>query len=400
MERSGVLALAVVAVFAFGAFSARAEGMTVSVLYFGNTAGSPELDWLRKGLADMTATDLASSKDGTVVEREELEKVLKELELGMSGLTDPGKAPKLGEILNAEVLVYGSFAVAGSTLRLDAKAVKAATGAVVGAAQATGEASDPLRVQRALSSRLASALGIELKPVPEVRSDAAKSYYEGLALYDEGKYAEALGLFTKAQEQDPGFAKPGKSIEDAYKYLKDFKRQRYRREMNALAEDIRALTERVTAKKFYSFADMAANPRNYGFKDAAEASAAYQARPRAYAGDTPVQAIWELQNLYSNLADAAMEYFEDRTTQRYCQDRMLSWADAAERAYPKDPFLPETIYQRLFVYREREQWDEMRATCERLMGDYPDYRMMWAVEDFYEEALKGLGLKSDEDEED
>ncbi len=30
------------------------------------------------------------------------------------------------------------------------------------------------------------------------------------------------------------------------------------------------------------------------------------------------------------------------------------------------------------------------ALCEELMLNYPDYRMMWAVEDFYKEALGNL----------
>jgi len=27
---------------------------------------------------------------------------------------------------------------------------------------------------------------------------------------------------------------------------------------------------------------------------------------------------------------------------------------------------------KLFVYRERAQWQAMKEPCERLMGDYPD----------------------------
>jgi TolB-like protein len=369
---------------------AQGIGMTLSVLYFDNTSGNAEYAWLSKGLADMIASDLASAPGATLVEREELEKVLKEMELGMSGITDSGGAPKLGKILNAEVLVYGGYVISGGKLRLDAKAVKAGTGAVIASARAEGEAADALAAQRALSGRLASGLGLSIREPEAVKSEAARTYYEGLSLFDEGRYAEALSLFSQARAQDPGFLKPGKSIEEAYKYLKDFKRQRFRREMNALATDIEGLTERIGGPVFYSFADMAANPGKFGFKDAAAASAEYQAHPRSYAGSTPVQAIWELQNLYSELADMAMEYFEESETKRYCQDMMLAWADAAEKNFPKDPFLPETLYQKIFVYRDREEWRAMRDLCERLMGDYPDYRMMWAVEDFYETALEKL----------
>ncbi len=406
------LALALSATSALGAQSAAASAaspppaaaapsgsLSISVLYFDNTAKSADYDWLSKGVADMTATDLASAPGAVIVERERLEKVLKELELGLSGLADPGTAPELGKLLSAELLVYGSFIVSGTTLRLDAKAVRAQTGATVAAAQASGSTADIFAAQSQLASRLAAGLGLELARAPEpVSTEAARAYYRGLSLFDQGKYAEALALFDDASKLDPGFAKPGASIEEAYKYLKDFKRQRYRREMNAIREDIERLAGRLAAKTFFSYGDALQAPLRFGFKDATAVSADFQARPRSWAGDTPVQAAWELENLYLELADLGMEYFEDSFLQSFCFDRILETSEAAERGYPKDPFLPEALYMRLFVYRERAEWDALRDLCERLMGEYPDYRMMWAVEDFYETALEGLGLAVPEDE--
>ncbi len=386
---------------ASGTTPAAGEGgaLSISVLYFDNTAKSADYEWLSKGIADMTATDLASSPHAVIVERERLEKVLKELELGLSGLADPESAPELGKLLSAELLVYGSFIISGNALRLDAKAVRAQTGATIAAAQASGSTADIFAAQAELSARLAAALGLELARAPEpVSTEAAKAYYQGLTLFDQGKYAEALALFDDARKLDPGFAKPGASIEEAYKYLKDFKRQRYRREMNGIRDDIERLAARLSAKTFYSFADALQAPGRFGFKDAAAVSAAFQAHPRAWAGETPVQAAWELEHLYLELADLGMEYFEDEALREYCFDRILEISAAAERAYPKDPFLPEALYMRLFVYRERAQWDALRDLGERLMGDYPDYRMMYAVEDFYEDALEGLGLAIPEDE--
>jgi TolB-like protein len=373
--------------------------LSISVLYFDNTTGNEDLDWLSEGLADMTATDLAASPRAVLVERERLEKVLREQELAYSGMADPSTAPELGRILNAGILVYGSFIASGSALRLDAKAVSSETGAILAAAQATAEASEVFKAQAELSSRLAAGLGLELRRAPEiVGTEVAKAYYRGLSLYDQGRYAEALELFKGAQDLDPGFSKPGKSIEDAYKYLKDFKRQRFRREMNEIADDIDRLGARLAAPTFYSFADALRDPGRFGYRDAAEVDGAFKAHPRAWAGDTPVQAAWELQDLYSGLADLGMEYFEDERLQAYCFDRILELADAAERGYPDDPFLPEPLYQKLFVYRERGQKQAVKDLCERLMRDWPSYRMMWAVENFYEDALVGLGLASPAEE--
>lgn len=311
----------------------------------------------------------------------------------MSGITDPSKAPALGKILNAQILVYGSFIVSGDALRLDAKAVKSQTGAVIAVAQAAGSVSDAFGAQAQLSARLAAALGLATSPGEAVKTEAAKAYYQGIGLFDQGKYAEALKLFNLAQARDPGFTKPGKSIEDAYRYLKDFKNQRYRREMNGLMADIDRQLARLSAPRFYTYEDASADPERYGFKNAAMVAENYKTHPLAWAGDAPVKAIWELQNIYSDLGDLAMEYFEDADLQSYCYDRMLAWAAIADEKFPGDPFLPETIYQTLFPYRERGQWRNVKEVCERLMGDYPEYRMMWAVEDFYETALDKLDPK-------
>ncbi len=223
---------------------APAGGRTISVLYLDNTARVTEFAWLSKGLADMISTDLASGKGVTLVEREQLDTVLQELELGLSGLIDPGKALSVGKLLNAEILVYGSYIVSGTSLRVDLKAVRAETGQVLATASTTRKTSDALLAQRELSEKLALGLGITLPPVlPEpVKQEAAKAYYTGLSFMYEGKYTQALELFKSARNQDPSYSKGGQGIEEAYRFLKDFRQQRYRREMNVLVVKIDLMT--------------------------------------------------------------------------------------------------------------------------------------------------------------
>lgn len=365
---------------------------TLSVLYFSNTSGEVDSGWLSKGLADMLVTDLASTGEFKIVEREELEKLLREQELSLSGMVDDTSAPHIGRLLSAGILVYGSFVASGTELRVDAKAVETESGTILCVASATGRPESVLSLERELASALARGLGAN--PARFTASTeslpAAKSYYKGLDYLDAGRYAQAMDFFGQSSREDPLFLKPGKGIEEAYRYLKDFKRQRYQREMNALAADIADLSRRISSPVFYSFGDAIVNPTRFGWKDAAEVSAFYNARPAVLNGDTPVQAIWYLQNLLGELGDKALEYFDDEALASHCSDEILSWADSAERNYPNDPFIAEVIYQRLFVLRERQEWKVMKVVCERLMGDFPDYRMMWAIEDMYEDALERL----------
>ncbi len=365
---------------------------TLSVLYFTNTVKNPDYDWLSKGLSDMLVSDLGASGKITVVEREDLEKLLQEQEFMDSGMADPSKSFQVGKILGADVLVYGSYLLLGKSLRIDAKAVDPRTGAVTSLASVSGLPESLLDMVRVLVTKLAQGLKLEIGPqVGGPGSlESAKAYYLGLNLLDTGQYQAALTSFNEAVRLDPLYTKPGLGIEAAYKYLRDFKSQRYRREMNALASDIQGLTRRILAPNFYSFGDTVQNPAQFGYRDATAASQAYQANPRVMAGDTPVQAIWNLQLLYQELGGLAREYFNDESLTFRCQDQILYWTKVAEKSYPGDFFLPEVLYQPLFVYQDRQQWENVKNLCEQLMENYPDYRMMWAVEDAYERALERL----------
>jgi hypothetical protein len=88
-----------------------------------------------------------------------------------------------------------------------------------------------------------------------------------------------------------------------------------------------------------------------------------------------------------------MEQSEDELLRDRCYEEIAAIARVAETRYPKDPFLPETQYMELFGLRERGDWPALKAACERLMSQWPDYRMMWAIEDMYERALEGLAGK-------
>ena len=366
----------------------------LTVLEFTNAAAAPDYDWLRLGLADMLSTDLAASGRLKLVERRELDKLLAEQELGLSGAVDEATAPRIGRLAGASRIAYGSFLAVSGSLRIDAKVADVETGLIVATAGVQGKDTAALGLEAELARKLMSALGCEQVASAGTSSiDAAKAYYSGLTLLDSGKYDEAVALFKTATESDPLYAKPRAGIEESYKFLKDFKRQRQTREMNALISDIEAMKLRLAAPVFMNFAAALANPAAFGFKDAQSVSAAYQARPQVWNGDTPVQAMWNLQHLYMDLADKGMEQSNDELLKARCEDEIAAIARVAEKRYPSDPFLPEVLYSELFGLRENSDWKSLKSACERLMTDYPDYRMMWAIEDMYERALEGLKEK-------
>ncbi len=69
---------------------------------------------LGSGVADMLTTALVKSAKFTVIERQELERVLSEQKLGESGLVTAETAPKIGKLLGVELLIVGSVSEFGT----------------------------------------------------------------------------------------------------------------------------------------------------------------------------------------------------------------------------------------------------------------------------------------------
>ena len=175
------------------------KATTLSILYFDNLSKSPDFEWLRTGLSDMLTTDVAASGAVTVVEREKLAEVLKEQELQLSGAVKDDDAVRMGAILAAERIVYGSFIVAGQSLRIEARLVDTGSAAVLGAVSAEGKKDEALALERKIAAGILNSLGIPARVAPSSggtsQPDAAAAYYRGLAALDSGAYREAQARF-------------------------------------------------------------------------------------------------------------------------------------------------------------------------------------------------------------
>ena len=102
--------------------------LIVAVLPFANNSGAAEWDPLGKGLADMMTTDLARSSSLTVIERERLSDVVQEIGLQQTSMIDAATAQKVGQLLGASHLAFGSLVALDPDLRLDVRLVGVGTG--------------------------------------------------------------------------------------------------------------------------------------------------------------------------------------------------------------------------------------------------------------------------------
>lgn len=83
-----------------------------------------------------------SNREYTVIERERLLLVLKELNLGTTMLVDEATRLKLGKLMGARFMVFGGYQIIGGQMRIDLRMVEVETGKVVKAVQKTAAAGD------------------------------------------------------------------------------------------------------------------------------------------------------------------------------------------------------------------------------------------------------------------
>lgn len=188
---------------------------TVGVPPFATSAQDTTLSPLSFALADLVATDLSRSKAVRIVERARFAEVLRELDLAASGRVDSATAPRVGRLVSAERLVFGSVSALpdGRTLRLGARIGDVERGAVTQAVDAQAPLAEILAAEKALVLRLFESLGVVLTPAEkaEVEQQPTKNiaallaYGRGVQRTYEGDYRGAAAAFRDAQRLDPAF---------------------------------------------------------------------------------------------------------------------------------------------------------------------------------------------------
>src|SRR5437870_3126612 len=107
----------------------------------------------------------------------------------------------------------GSFKVTGEAMRIDARVVRVATGAIVSSEKAEGKKADFFALEKDLVDALIAALKVKLesgekaklRSNPTESFEAFASYSAGLDAKDSGDEARAKELFERALAKDPNY---------------------------------------------------------------------------------------------------------------------------------------------------------------------------------------------------
>ncbi len=111
--------------------------LSIAILPFESRNISGEL--AKMDLLDKLITWFKETNRFDVVERSQLEKVLKEQQLGLSGVIDASTAVKVGKTIGVDAVVLGSWTRSQTAVSVDARLVDTETAAVITAKEAISE---------------------------------------------------------------------------------------------------------------------------------------------------------------------------------------------------------------------------------------------------------------------
>jgi TolB-like protein len=141
MKKMSILSLIVtVLVASFVSLSSAEETPTVAVVDFEDYTNSG----LGPQLAEFFRTGLIGTGSYDVIERAQLEKVLKEQAFTMTDLTDPSTAAEIGKILGADYIAVGSLTKLGNNWIVNARLLDVNTAKAAAGAQASGGSENDL----------------------------------------------------------------------------------------------------------------------------------------------------------------------------------------------------------------------------------------------------------------
>jgi len=187
---------------------------TIAVLYFLNVINDPEWNSLSKGLAEMIITDLSQVKRLKVLERIYLQKLIEEMQLGMTGLTDESTVPRMGRLMKAKNLINGAFSIkADQNLTVTSNLLDIKSSMSVQTKEFGGDVNQIFEIEKAIVFATLEQLGIQLtveerKQIGQYTTrnlNAFKAYCRGLDQYDMGNFSSAALFFQEGLKLDPNF---------------------------------------------------------------------------------------------------------------------------------------------------------------------------------------------------
>jgi len=238
------------------------EPVRLGVLEFENITGDSEFNWVSRGIQESLSSKLAALPNVIVIERGQINKILEEQRLQMSGFVDTDTAVEVGKVIGIKKAVTGSYQVSSSAILINARVIDVETAETDEGFEVQGGVDDIFSHYSRLATDLSGSFGDEAgaqgsethtiaQPAQQeiARQDttsfSAYEYYikanevafgsdswitAMIDMIDKGKEIdeseeinrEAVELFEKAVDIDPNYARAWALLALGYSSLQDY----------------------------------------------------------------------------------------------------------------------------------------------------------------------------------
>lgn len=193
------------------AASIYSQQITVTVNDFSVKSGNKNYLYIGKGISSLVASELRGTSGIRILERENLNQIIKEQKLSLSGLLDDSKQVEIGKLLSADYIIYGSIVDMVANLLFSVRMADVTTGEIVW----EESLSEKLENYDYIGAYFAKSIIDELnlaaksKTVDKVEKKTVKDekaivvLSEGIDAYDKGNEEKAKTALEEVRNLDP-----------------------------------------------------------------------------------------------------------------------------------------------------------------------------------------------------
>lgn len=183
-----------------------------------------DFDALERGIAGMMISELAQNPAARVVEREQVQRLLDEQNLGTQGRVDPQTAAKVGKLVGARYVILGNFIDFYGDFRVDVRLVNTETSEIVKTESDRQQREHLFDIIRNVSTRLMKDANLpalqrgasnEQRMNRQVPTEALTYYSRALLYQDRGQKDKAVEMFNRALVIFPDYAEAQEGLQRA-----------------------------------------------------------------------------------------------------------------------------------------------------------------------------------------
>lgn len=188
------------------------QPIRIAILDFENISGIAKYNGLGKAMSSMLISDIESNvspKRLQLVERAQINKIMKEQNLQKSASFDKNTAVKMGKLLGVNFLLIGDIYILDNALVINARLTDAATGDIKFSEKQEGKINEWLIVKSKLGKVVSTSLSMPFTEprVPDaiIAPAVLTTYASAIDENDKGNFEKAETLIKTAKDFSPDF---------------------------------------------------------------------------------------------------------------------------------------------------------------------------------------------------